>query len=224
MYFVGCGWILLWCLTNVWGKIGSRLCVGSLIVWSLYHPHRSKEEYQKDDFDHFRVTYHLLKICSTGSLNNPRLLLHSLCFVFSLQKPYLDGLSDGDPLSVHSEERRILEIKNINILDFDNLKYQLIEGGKNNVLHQYGRTASQCYICPMTLRSQEIGEQRDMECFPIFVAIPPFTDDTLHIETKPYSSLVHEQSRCLSLMNQERVNPDVFLRCWTNQCGNNQSR
>ena len=99
-----------------------------------------------------------------------------------------------------------------------------MEEGTNNVLHQYGRTASQCYICPMTLSSQEIGEQRDMECFPIFVAIPPFTDDTLHIETKPYSSLVHEQSRCLRLMNQERVNPDVFLRCWTNQCGNNQSR
>ena len=47
---------------------------------------------------------------------------------------------------------------------------------------------------------------------------------TPYIETKPYSSLVHEQSRCLRLMNQERVNPDVFLRCWTNQCGNNQSR
>ena len=99
-----------------------------------------------------------------------------------------------------------------------------MEWGKNNVLHQYGRTASQCYICQMTLRSQEIGEQRDMECFPIFVAIPPFTDDTLHIETKPYSSSIHKQSRCLRLMNQERVNPDVFLRCWTNQCGNNQSR
>ena len=125
MYFVGCGRILLWCLTNVWGKIGSRLCVGSLIVWSLYHPHRSKEEYQKYDFDHFRVTYHLLNICSTGSLNNPRLLLHSLCFVFSLQKPYLDGLSDGHPLSIHSEERRILKIRNMNILDFDNFEYQI---------------------------------------------------------------------------------------------------
>ena len=44
---------------------------------------------------------------------------------FLLQKPYLDGLSDGDPLSVHSEERRILKIRNMNILDFDNFEYQI---------------------------------------------------------------------------------------------------
>ena len=211
MYFVGCGRILLWCLTNVWGKIGSRLCVGSLIVWSLYHSHRSKEEYQKDDFDHFWVTYHLLKICSTGSLNNPRLLLHSLCFVFSLQKPYLDGLSDGDPLSVHSEERRILEIKNINILDFDNLKYQLIEGGKNNVLHQYGRTASQCYICPMTLKFSRNWRTERHGVFPNICGHPsihrrytPYRDQTIFfLGSRTIAvSTSHEpregQSRCVS--------------------------
>ena len=100
-----------------------------------------------------------------------------------------------------------------------------MKGGKNNVLHQYGRTASQCYICPMTLKFSRNWRTERHGVFPNICGHPSIHRRyTPYIETKPYSSLVHEQSRCLRLMNQERVNPDVFLRCWTNQCGNNQSR
>ena len=100
-----------------------------------------------------------------------------------------------------------------------------MEWGNNNVFHQYGRTASQCYICPMTLKFSRNWRTERHGVFPNICGHP-----SIHRRYTPYRNqtifFLDSQTIAVSTshQNQERVNPDVFLRCWTNQCGNNQSR